>query len=78
MACVKDGVQSRVAIFIKTKANSLTHLLITNMIRTTYSHLDTRELIQFALCRDTRSDLELELAQRLELAIDMIEEDDDS
>lgn len=48
------------------------------MDRTTYSLMPNRELVQFALCRDSRTELELELAQRFLLALDMIEEDDDS
>jgi len=48
------------------------------MIRTTYSLLQTRELVEFAMARDARTELEVELAQRLDLALDMIEEDDDS
>lgn len=48
------------------------------MNRTTYSLMTSRELIEFALCRDTGNELEIELAQRFELALDMIEEDDDS
>ena len=48
------------------------------MNRTTYSFIPTRELTVFALSRDSRTELEIELAQRLELALDMIEEDDDS
>lgn len=48
------------------------------MLRTTYSFIHTRELVQFALARDLRSEMEVELAQRLELALNMIEEDDDS
>lgn len=48
------------------------------MDRTIYSFIPNRELVQFALSRDSRTQLELELAQRFLLALDMIEEDDDS
>jgi hypothetical protein len=49
------------------------------MYQTEYSYLTSDELVHYALTRDNRSSLELELAQRLEIAIDMLcyDEDDD-
>ncbi len=47
------------------------------MYLTAYSALDTRDLVAYALMRDSRTELEVELAQRLDLALDMIEEEDD-
>lgn len=73
MGCVTAGVPLRLVNFTKTNANQLD-----TMDRTTYSFIPTRELTVFALSRDSRTELEIELAQRLELALDMIEEDDDS
>lgn len=40
------------------------------MIHTQYSFLTTEELTNFALGRNTRNDLEVELAQRLQVADD--------
>jgi hypothetical protein len=42
---------------------------------TEYASLSTEELILYAQLRDGATSLEIELAQRLTLAIDMIEED---
>lgn len=49
------------------------------MYQTEYSYLTSDELVHYALSRDNRSSLELELAQRLEIAIEMLlgDEDDD-
>lgn len=48
------------------------------MYQTEYSYLTSDELVHFALCRDNRTSLELELAQRLDIALDMLcDEDDD-
>jgi hypothetical protein len=50
------------------------------MIHTAYSIIDTDELIAFTMTKSGASDLEVELAQRLTLAIDMLaeyEEDED-
>lgn len=44
------------------------------MMATSYSAIDTAELVQFALYRDSRTELEFELAQRLNEAMSMIEE----
>ena len=43
------------------------------MNRTAYSSLPTDELITYALARDNRNDMETELAQRLMLACQMLE-----
>lgn len=43
------------------------------MIRTEFAVCTTEELINFALLRDNRTSMEIELAQRLMLAIDKIE-----
>lgn len=45
------------------------------MLRTVYSHLTTEELLGFAMGRDSRSDMEVELAQRLMLAVDMMDDE---
>lgn len=50
------------------------------MIHTAYSIIDTDELIAFTMTKSGASDLEIELAQRLNLAIDILaeyEEDED-
>lgn len=44
------------------------------MVRTSYSFLSTDELVHIALARDKRTEMEVELAQRLELALDKIAE----
>ncbi len=44
------------------------------MIHTAYSIIDTDELIAFTMTKAGASDLEIELAQRLTLAIDMLAE----
>lgn len=50
------------------------------MIQTAYSIIDTDELIAFTITKSGASDLEIELAQRLTMAIDLLadyEEDED-
>ena len=48
------------------------------MYQTEYSYLTSDELVHYALSRDNRTSLELELAQRLDIALDMLcDEDDD-
>lgn len=47
-----------------------------NMRVTTYTCVETVDLVNYALCRDNSSELEIELAQRLSLALDMLEEDE--
>lgn len=49
------------------------------MYQTEYSYLTSDELVHYALTRDNRTSLELELAQRLDIAIDMLcsEDEDD-
>lgn len=44
------------------------------MKRTSYSALPTDDLIIYALARDTRSEMEVELAQRLMVACQMMAE----
>jgi hypothetical protein len=45
------------------------------MKRTSYSCLPTDDLITYALARDSHTEMEVELAQRLMLAVSMIEEE---
>jgi len=45
------------------------------MNQTAYSCVSTTDLIIYAIARDNRTDMELELAQRLMLACQMIEEE---
>lgn len=47
------------------------------MHATPYSLMSDRELVELAICRDSSTALELELAQRLDLALDLLEESDD-
>lgn len=47
------------------------------MYQTEYSYLTTEELVHYALSRDNRSSLELELAQRLDIAMDMLMDEDE-
>ena len=47
------------------------------MYQTEYSYLTSDELVNYALSRDNRSSLELELAQRLDIALDMLCDDED-
>lgn len=47
------------------------------MYQTEYSYLTSDELVIYALNRDNRSSLELELAQRLDIALDMLCGDDE-
>lgn len=47
------------------------------MYQTEYSYLTTEELVYYALTRDNRTSLELELAQRLDIAIDMLVDEDE-
>lgn len=44
------------------------------MQKTVYSPLQDNELVELALCRDTKTNLEVELAQRLQIALGMISE----
>jgi len=44
------------------------------MVHTVFSPYTTEELLNFAQLRDTRTDIEVELAQRLEIALQRIEE----
>lgn len=44
---------------------------------TSYTCVETIDLINYALVRDNSSDLEIELAQRLEIAVNMLEEEDE-
>ena len=44
---------------------------------TTYSCVETIDLIDYALCRDNSTQLEIELAQRLEIAVNMLDEEDE-
>lgn len=48
------------------------------MVTTEYSWMTSEELVHMTLCNDTASALELELAQRLALALDQLAEDDDT
>ncbi len=45
------------------------------MIRTVYSTLSTEEVAAFAMVRDNRTDMEVELAQRLLSAKDALEDE---
>lgn len=47
------------------------------MYQTEYSYLTSDELVHYALTRDNRTSLELELAQRLDIALDMLCSDED-
>lgn len=47
------------------------------MYQTEYSYLTTEELVHYALSRDNRSSLELELAQRLDIAMGMLMDEDE-
>ena len=47
------------------------------MKRTCYSCLPTDDLLIYALTRDNRTDMEIELAQRLALAVDMLKEQEE-
>lgn len=44
------------------------------MLCTPYTAVPAQDLVEYALNRDVRSDLEIELAQRLQIALDMLEE----
>jgi hypothetical protein len=44
------------------------------MSDTIYSDMESRELVELATCREDATELEVELAQRLDLALDMMEE----
>jgi hypothetical protein len=50
---------------------------ITLMHDTPYSLMSSRELVELAICRDSSTLMEVELAQRLDLALDLLEESDD-
>lgn len=45
------------------------------MINTSYSYMTTEELLNYAQTASGRTDLEIELAQRLDLALAMFYED---
>jgi uncharacterized protein YerC len=47
------------------------------MKTTAYSALQTEELLEYALLRDNATHMEIELAQRLLLAMQMLEEQDE-
>ena len=40
---------------------------------TPYAALTTEDLVDYALHREAKTDLEIELAQRLQIALDMLE-----
>ena len=61
--CVGDGVLSRSAHTINQRSD---------MTRTEYSWMETEELLLFALNRKQATSLEVELAQRLTVAQDVI------
>lgn len=44
------------------------------MKTTIYEPWESRELVELTLCRETATELEIELAQRFEVALDMLEE----
>lgn len=44
------------------------------MKTTVYAQFDSRELVELTLCRRETTELEVELAQRLDVALDMLEE----
>ena len=46
------------------------------MVRTIYSLMSSNDLVAYSLLRNDRSELETELAQRLYVALLMLEEDD--
>jgi len=46
------------------------------MHRTIYSLMSSSDLVAYSLLRNDRSELEIELAQRLYVALMMLEEDD--
>lgn len=47
------------------------------MLRTEYAVMETKDLIDYALLRDNRRSMEIELAQRLSIAVDRIKELED-
>ena len=47
------------------------------MYQTEYSYLTTEELVHYALSRDNQTSLELELAQRLDIAMNMLMDEDE-
>lgn len=47
------------------------------MLRTEYAVMETQELIDYALLRDNRRSMEVELAQRLSIALSRINELED-
>lgn len=47
------------------------------MKQTGYAPLSSRELVELAICRDTSTELEIELARRLDLCLDIIEESEE-
>jgi hypothetical protein len=46
------------------------------MIRTVYSAMASNDLVEFALQRDNATQLEIEFAQRLQIALVMLEDED--
>ena len=46
------------------------------MLRTVYSTMASEDLVEFALQRDNVTQMEIELAQRLQIALVMLEEED--
>lgn len=44
------------------------------MVCTPYRAVPAQDLVEYALNRDLRTDLEIELAQRLQIALDMLVE----
>lgn len=46
------------------------------MVCTPYSAVPVQDLVEYALQRDIRTDLEIELAQRLQMALDMLTENE--
>ena len=47
------------------------------MKETAYAVMSSRELVELAICRDTSTDLEIELAQRLDLCLDLLQESEE-
>lgn len=47
------------------------------MLRTVYSTMASEDLVEFALQRDNVTQMEIELAQRLHIALGMLEEEED-
>ena len=47
------------------------------MKETAYSAMASRDLVELAVCRNSSTELEVELAQRLDLCLDILEESDE-